>query len=572
AYLRLAGPAGCATSSVAFIVERDGLLGLDPGMRVFGWGDDASVAFGNHNDRLGDDKEVRLRGGTFFFYGNGDTGTAETIGKLTVQAGHSLVDARYNAYNPYVGDVDSSTYWVRMGNLSFMQHSSLSGNQAAEVTFGQLVRDGENGHLLIRGQNLGVAGATGASRIKFTAAPAMIGGGGGAGSTTISIVPFAYSGGNGNSGNSMVTHDANGLRALNAGAEFAALSIGASNDNNVVVNDSTNATHTIASDTTMNSLFLACSGQNTTINSSGGGKLILKSGVLMIQIQAPTDGGTWTMSAPVDFNGREGNIYYFGRTFYAVNNNSAYSNTGTNGLTITDVIGMFVQPMYLGGASTYGGPTTINRGTVQTTASEVIPDTSDLRVRNGAQLTVGNNRTETVASLAGNGTVSLETGTSRLLIGSGSTVAGAVILNGGSAIIAPGDGYPGTLTISGASEVRLRSGDVRIDVDSPVEFGSIAAGASAVVLSDPGNGYAGSRLRLNLNYAPMLGDAYKIVDVAGATAVSGKFSNGEGIKGYFGSRTYLFEILYNSSLAGGDGNDIVLRAAAIVGGTVFVAH
>jgi hypothetical protein len=69
-----------------------------------------------------------------------------------------------------------------------------------------------------------------------------------------------------------------------------------------------------------------------------------------------------------------------------------------------------------------------------------------------------------------------------------------------------------------------------------------------------------------------VGSIFKIVDVAGTTAVSGKFSNGDTVTASYGGKNCRFDILYNSSFGGGDGNDIVLRVqpSASSGTTVLI--
>ena len=74
-----------------------------------------------------------------------------------------------------------------------------------------------------------------------------------------------------------------------------------------------------------------------------------------------------------------------------------------------------------------------------------------------------------------------------------------------------------------------------------------------------------------LNYVPAVGDLFKILDVGGATAIAGKFSNGDLLRAVMNDNQYGFDILYNSALGGGDGNDVVLRCTGkIPKGTVIV--
>jgi hypothetical protein len=71
-----------------------------------------------------------------------------------------------------------------------------------------------------------------------------------------------------------------------------------------------------------------------------------------------------------------------------------------------------------------------------------------------------------------------------------------------------------------------------------------------------------------------VGDLFMILNVAGSTAISGKFSNsGDTVAASYGGKNYKFDVLYNSALGGGDGNDIVLRAQpSASGGSLLQIH
>jgi hypothetical protein len=230
---------------------------------------------------------------------------------------------------------------------------------------------------------------------------------------------------------------------------------------------------------------------------------------------------------------------------------------------------VYFAPLEIGGANTYTGPTTINAGYWTTAvASERIPDASDLSVCTGARLTIGGGFTETVASLSGAGTLALGDASSKLILGSGAGVYGAVTLEGAGAYIAPGDMGAGTLTLSGLSAtdgLRLRSGELRIDLMHAQDYDVLSVGTTTVTIS--GGGYAGSKLVLNLGYAPAAGDLFKILDVSGATQIVGKFSDGDSVRVPYENELYGFDIHYNSSL--GDGNDVVLRCIGKIGTVIM---
>lgn len=566
--LRLAGTSGSALNTSAFNIRYNAFLELDAGLAHFGWNNETGPVVGNNNNRVADTTAVNLYGGKLNFFGNPDTGTTETIGALNVNSGLAVLDARWKA-----GSISYDT------GASMMSDRGGSGTGAAVLT-AQSLNLNNGAQLWLRGVNVGVAGAS-ATRVMFSTTPTMVGGGGGAGSTTISIIPGVFK----TTGLSVtpgvqdwVTYDGTvGLRALSSGAgEYSTLSVGENADSNAFYSATGAApTLNISSATTVNSLKLQNNSSSGAMTISGTGPLTLKSGNLLFEHPGGNQNST-TLSVPLDFNGKAGHVFWVQNVFNSYYLNSVMSNTGGNGVSLIAFnTGSFMNEVGIGGNSTYTGPTAINAGYWFTSgSSERIPNASDLAVRSGARLTVGSGLTETVASLSGAGTLAFGSTASRLILGSGSGVAGAVTLEGASAYLAPGDLGTGTLTLSGllASDgVRLRSGELRIDLNSAQNYDVLSVGSTKVTISDAGNGYAGSTLVLTLGYAPPAGDLFKIVDVAGATAIVGKFSNGDYVKASYGGRDYGFDILYNSALGGGDGNDVVLRSTGkIAVGSVLV--
>ena len=109
---------------------------------------------------------------------------------------------------------------------------------------------------------------------------------------------------------------------------------------------------------------------------------------------------------------------------------------------------------------------------------------------------------------------------------------------------------------------RLRGGAVRIRIRNILEHSSLKIPATELVISDPANGYAGTVMAVTLDGEPENGDVLKIVDVGGSTPVRGHFSvpegNGTRVTALYNGQRYGFDILYNTSEGGGDGNDIAL--------------
>lgn len=109
----------------------------------------------------------------------------------------------------------------------------------------------------------------------------------------------------------------------------------------------------------------------------------------------------------------------------------------------------------------------------------------------------------------------------------------------------------GTGTVIGT--VFLNGGTLSLDLNSAAAYDSLG------IIGGVSFGGSGSTLSLALGFAPAIGQGFLIIDNDAADAVSGTFANGSRVTATFGGDTYSFEILYNTSLFGGDGNDIALR-------------
>ena len=66
-----------------------------------------------------------------------------------------------------------------------------------------------------------------------------------------------------------------------------------------------------------------------------------------------------------------------------------------------------------------------------------------------------------------------------------------------------------------------------------------------------------------LHAEPEVGAQFLAVNVAGTTAVTGQFAEGTEVEAEFGNKKVTFDVLYNTTEAGGDGNDIALRVADV---------
>ena len=119
--------------------------------------------------------------------------------------------------------------------------------------------------------------------------------------------------------------------------------------------------------------------------------------------------------------------------------------TGTNGLTKSG-LGTLVFDTT---AKTYSGTTTVSAGTLQLNASNLINNNSALVVSSGASFLFNWGVSETVASLAGAGTVDIKNGTFTLGDASNTTFSGVLGDSGGyGTLVKQGTG---TLTLTGAN-------------------------------------------------------------------------------------------------------------------------
>lgn len=211
---------------------------------------------------------------------------------------------------------------------------------------------------LVRGTNLGtnpIASGAG-SNIVLGTGPALVGGGGSAGTTNISIVPWLLGGTTTSDGGStLVTYDStSGLRPLNTATEFATtLAASAATDNVRII-----ANETMAGDRTVNSLVLAAGADLL----AGTGTLAVTSGALFFTQNA-------TSTAPIDFGSAEGIIgFERGMTF-----SSAVAGSG--GVTIYTSRSQNDEGFTWNTPSTYTGDTHVLAG-ISVNTNGVLPSGS----------------------------------------------------------------------------------------------------------------------------------------------------------------------------------------------------
>ena len=233
---------------------------------------------GNNSNRLSDTAALTLDGISLLMTGNSAAATAEKVGATTLNGGYTFLVITPNA------------------------------STATSLTFASLTRS-NNSTLALTGTGLGGSPGAGVATVLSTAAPALIGGGGTAGTQTISIVPWATGNTTANSigSTSLVTYDSTlGFRPL-ATAEYAT---------NLTSGSTTNARPTTAANltiaaagATVNSLVVPKTG--TGLTSTSGGVLNITSGAFLYSPSSLVSG---TESGNINFGSAEGivssSVYY----------------------------------------------------------------------------------------------------------------------------------------------------------------------------------------------------------------------------------------------------------------------
>jgi len=231
---------------------------------------------------------LRIQNNALRLNGNGSSDVATTIsGALTIDGAAT--------------SIASNT--TQLGGIATLTLTP-NGNHNTSLSASSLAR-ANGGVVLFRGNNLGgTLGANGVSNITFTTAPTLIGGGGAAGSTNISILNWAL-GATTASGaaNTFVTYDAvNGIRTLDTATEFQNYAdtyggavTGTANSNTRIAT----GTVTFTGDNTVNSLMMGETGTSTL---AGSGTLTVTSGAVYVNRNSST------ISLNLNFGTKEGII------------------------------------------------------------------------------------------------------------------------------------------------------------------------------------------------------------------------------------------------------------------------
>ncbi len=392
---------------------------------------------GNKADRIA--VYVTLEGATFRFLGNDAAASAETISTLTLNGNQSTVDIRHGT------------------------------GQTATVTAGALTRS-LRGTVLFRGTDLGDT-----SHITFTSlSGGLVGGGGAAGTKTISILPYAYGDTGTGDGNTFVTNNVpagTGIRPLNVTTEFVgSLAASGSATDNVRLT----AGETLGAAKTVNALLADTAGGAVLLG--GAGTLTLTSGALLT-----TGANDATISAPLSFgatNTAEAVVTVVNPKLTISSNLATTGGLTKSGAGILELSGN--NTALTGGIYIHGGSVTL------ASANAGFKSDNSLTMAAGTSLDL-NGVSQTVAGFSGSGAVTNSSGTLSTLE---FTAAGSMSGNlaGNLALLKSGTGSlelftdTGSRTYTGATTITGGTLNLRYNATA-VETKYLGAPGQPVVLN-----------------------------------------------------------------------------------------
>lgn len=334
---------------------------------------------------------------------------------------------------------------------------------------GRLVRH-RGGAARIRGA--ATLGLTGGPRLFIgtvddtATADLLAGGGGAAGSTTVSIVPCLHA------DDTFTTYDdTDGFRRLDLATEYVDGLPAAGPFDNVVQTNSV----VLAADTAVNALVF----RSYSLEVSGDHTLRLNSGAFLTAQNTRTQKITCSR---LDFAGRE--------AFITVHNTGGYSTPLTISSVITNAAGLtfagtkstdtLSSSLNLSGATVYTGRTAILVGTLQVQGGDNrLPVDTWVSIGYGARFSL-NNVSQTVSGIEGFGTISIGSASRALIVNNASDFVYEGAVTGAGRLHKLGAGtqtLTGACTYSGTTTVS--NGTLRLD-------GSLAPAAGAVTVYPDG--------------------------------------------------------------------------------------
>lgn len=475
---------------------------------------------------------VSVAGGSNLYFDSTTSGLTGATRASSVTLSRGILTVGGNAGANNVEAITNALTIDGVNGYSGAVYVNPNASKNARLTAGSLVR-ANHGVALFSGTNLGantIASATANSgNISFATAPTgLVGGGGAAGTTTISILPWAIGGTtSSDTGSTFVTYTAdNGIRTLNTATEFAStLTDGATSSDNVRLTASTALTQT----TTINSLIVA----PTAATTISGGTLKITSGAVLLN--PANTSVTTVISSNLDFGSAEGIIgASFNRTVQL-----SGSISGTGGLTFYNVSQSSpntstVSFQLNSAGNTYTGDTTI-LGVVIMGSNNFFPygtRTGNVNVNGFLRLSTAGGTT-TINGLNGNGTVSYQNsaaagfslgdnnadGTFTGIIQNTSGTLNVSKIGTGTQILSGANTYNGTTTVSagtliingsiGSTNTVTVAAGARIGGSGTIN-GAVNVGGTLAPGNSPGN------LTVNNNVTILDGGAVSM-EIAGAT-------------------------------------------------------
>lgn len=334
-----------------------------------------------------------------------------------------------------------------IGSVSLAGGRSMIGNYTASdktFTLSSLTRQ-NNATVTFAGSSQGGRGVGIGTLFKISGDDSnilsnLVGGGGAAGTTNISILPWA-SGvvANANEfspsdtglwgGTDLITYtSAGGFRALAAGEYFVADNTAGKTLADAGATDNVNLTNsaTLSSAKTVNALKL---GNNVThtINSV----LTITSGAIV--------GNSASFSGSGSINSGSEALIISGRG--GVNFNIGISNSITDPTAAGVILANVGSGVSFNAANTYGGATVV-QGYLNVGHNSGLPSATELRLDRSGSARINANITATVRELSGHGTLTFQiaSNTNRLNVGTGLTGANNTLTVGNNGILSPGYG------------------------------------------------------------------------------------------------------------------------------------
>lgn len=423
--LRMTPDGGGAPYSASFTVREGALLQIGTAR------DDVAV------DRAGDDAPIELFSAAYLDlrYGSTNDAGTEDLGPISMNGQCFLYMGR---------NIDATTdFTVTADRLERVDRSVAYLDSFGFPSSDKAIRTNFTGDAI--------------ARLKFDEALPVIGGGGVAGTTSISVVPFISGR---DSDVSLTTYNTTeGLRVLKLATEMVTVTnatefMAVNANDNVLVGElgiGENITVTMTSDKTVNALILR-DGHPHSITLDGAHKLSVTSGAVYFS-------GVYSgflATDTLDFGTAEGIIQVTGNLRADARKEVNAVIEGSGGLTV----GLQNNPLHnnaisgyllLKGQNTYSGPTTITRGDILLFGDERLPDATVATVHSQAALEFYD--TETLAGVAGDGTLRLSPRpTAACVLGSGTATAGQVTLETG-----------GSITVDSDDSLSIDGGDLVVD-------------------------------------------------------------------------------------------------------------